>query len=101
LALPFFTGMVATFTAEQRPLSRQFDWPFSPEYQGDAPAIWNGVINELEIFTLALRSTTTIHCATMAYGFHLVVQGLGTNGYGINFEMKRAYGETNLIVTEI
>jgi len=32
LALVFFTGMVAAFTAEQRPLSRQFDWPFSPEY---------------------------------------------------------------------
>ena len=24
--------MVAAITAEQRPLSRQFDWPFSPEY---------------------------------------------------------------------
>ncbi|WP_319587826.1 hypothetical protein [uncultured Desulfobulbus sp.] len=70
-------------------------------HRPDANAIWNGVINELEIFTLALRSTTTIHCATMAYGFHLVAQGLGTNGYGINLEMKRAYGETNLIVTEI
>jgi len=32
LALAFFTGMVAAITAEQRPLSRQFDWPFSPEY---------------------------------------------------------------------
>ena len=33
MALPFFTGMVVAFTAEQRPLSRQLDWPFSPEYQ--------------------------------------------------------------------
>lgn len=66
----------------------------------DTSTIWNGVMNESEVFALAVRSATTSHCATMAYGFHLVAQGLGTNGYGINLEMKRAYGETNLIVTE-
>jgi len=32
LALAVFTGMVAVFPAEQRPLSRQFARPFSPEY---------------------------------------------------------------------
>ena len=32
MALAVFTGMVAVFTAEQRPFSRQFAWPFSPEY---------------------------------------------------------------------
>lgn len=66
----------------------------------DANAGWNGVLDEPKVFALAVRSTTTALCMTMAYGFHLVAQGLGTNGYGINLEMKRAYGETNLIVTE-
>ena len=69
-------------------------------YRPDTSALWEGISNESEVFALAVRSTTTSHCATMAYGFHLVAQGLGTNGYGINLEMKRAYGETNLIVTE-
>lgn len=66
----------------------------------DANTLWNGISGEAKAFPLQVRSATTIHCATMAYGFHLVAQGLGTNGYGIRLEMKRAYGETNLIVTE-
>lgn len=66
----------------------------------DANTLWNGISGESKNFPLQVRSATTIHCATMAYGFHLVAQGLGTNGYGINLEMKRAYSETNLIVTE-
>ncbi len=32
MALAVFTGMVAVFKTEQRPLSRQFARPFSPEY---------------------------------------------------------------------
>lgn len=66
----------------------------------DANTVWNGISGESKDFPLQVRSATTIHCATMAYGFHLLAQGLGTNGYGINLEMKRAYAETNLIVTE-
>lgn len=66
----------------------------------DTNALWNGISGEPAPFPLQVRSTATLHCATMAYGFHLVAQGLGTNGYGINLEMKRAYAETNLIVTE-
>ncbi|MGE4560490.1 MAG: hypothetical protein AB7E77_09830 [Desulfobulbus sp.] len=69
-------------------------------YRPDTNAVWEGVLNEPVEFALALRSATTSQCTTMAYGFHLVAQGLGTNGYGIRLEMKRAYGTTNLIVTE-
>ena len=69
-------------------------------HRPDENAAWDGVLDDPQVFALALRSSTTGQCMTMAYGFHLVAQGLGTNGYGINLEMKRAYGETNLIVTE-
>lgn len=66
----------------------------------DGNTLWSGISGESKDFPLQLRTAVTSHCATMAYGFHLVAQGLGTNGYGVHLEMKRAYGETNLIVTE-
>lgn len=63
-------------------------------------ANWEGVINASEPFALAVRSSTTITCATMAYSFHLCVQGAGTNGYANCLESKRVWKSTNLIVTE-
>lgn len=65
-----------------------------------ANANWNGVINESVPFPLAVRSTATSMCATMAYGFHLCVQGAGTNGYANRLESKRVWKATNLVVTE-
>ncbi len=55
--------------------------------------IWYGVIDEAEGFAVGARSASTIMCATMAYSFHLRVQGSGTNGYGHCFEhpQKRVY----------
>jgi hypothetical protein len=61
---------------------------------------WDGVINNPEPFAVAVRSTSTIMCATMAYSFHLCVQGAGTNGYANCLESKRVWRETNLVVTE-
>lgn len=66
----------------------------------DATLPWQGVTNELVAFPLAPRSSSTITCTTMAYGFHVRVQGLGTNGYTINLEDKRVWKHTNLVVTE-
>jgi len=65
-----------------------------------ANANWNGVINGSEKFALAARSDTTKTCATMAYGFHLCVQGAGTNGYANCLASKRVWKLTNLVVTE-
>lgn len=63
-------------------------------------AKWEGVSGGSEPFVVAERSSATITCATMAYSFHLTVQGSGTNGYGHCLESRRAYRETNLVVTE-
>lgn len=63
-------------------------------------ANWAGVINAPEEYAVAVRSTSTITCATMAYSFHLKVQGAGTNGYANCLESKRVWRTNNLVVTE-
>lgn len=65
-----------------------------------ADADWDGIISSPEPFAVAVRSSTTIVCATMAYSFHLCVQGAGTNGYANCLESKRVWKEINLVVTE-
>lgn len=62
---------------------------------------WNGVLNGSEQFAVIARSAATLSCATMAYSFHLCVQGAGTNGYGNCLGSKRVYRESNLVITEV
>jgi hypothetical protein len=59
---------------------------------------WSGVINSSEVFIVDAPTA----CTTMAYNFHLCVQGSGTNGYGHCFDnpVKRVWKEINLVVTE-
>lgn len=66
----------------------------------DPDADWSGVVGGSQTFTVAPRSTATATCSTMAYSFHLRVQGSATNGYASSLTSFVIPADTNLVVSE-